>query len=158
MAGGDIDRTAISEAFSKIKEDMLKLNKELYEMKQKQKRLIEENIKLKQQQNMLTNQPNQSDIDPILISQIVKETLKHSKKNNSSLSRRINKKRKNIIKTRICNLASQKNLSLAEIKDIIVENEVLCSKATFYRYVNKLKSQGMIESMKINDIEVLVKI
>lgn len=156
MPGGDIDKTAISEAFSKIKEDMLKLNQELFEMKQEQKKLMQENLMLKQQQTILTNQP--TGIDPMLVSQIVKETLKQSPKKNNILFNKINKKRKSILNTRIQNLASQKNLGISEIKDIVVDTEALCSKATFYRYVNKLRSQGVLDTMKINDVEVLVKI
>ena len=162
MVGGDIDKNAISEAFSKIKEDMLKLNQELYQMKSEQKKLIEENINLRHQQSIqteqLTNQNSSSNqIDPILLSQIVKETLKHAPKKDM-LVKRLNKKRKGMIRARISSLASQKNLGISEIKDIVVDNEGLCSKATFYRYITKLKSQGILSEMKINDVEVLVNI
>lgn len=161
MVGGDIDKNAISEAFSKIKEDMLKLNQELFQMKVEQKKLIEENIKLRQQQSIqteqFTNQTPSNSIDPMLVSQIVRETLKHAPKKDM-LVKRLNKKRKGMIRARITNLASQKNLGIAEIKDIVVDNEGLCSKATFYRYITKLKSQGILSEMKINDVEVLVNI
>ncbi len=153
MTGGDIDRTAIFEAFSKIKEDMLKLNQELFELKSEQKMILEENNKLKQE---LYKNSDSSTFDPVLVSKIVKETLKQVPENKPA--RKIYKKRKNIVLARIKNLAARKNLTIPEIKDIVVENESLCSRATFYRYVDILKTKGMIEIMKINDIEVVVSI
>ncbi|MBT3464641.1 hypothetical protein HN789_00620 [archaeon] len=159
MPGGDIDKIAISEAFSKIKNDMLKLNEEMYEMKQEQKRLLQENLKLKQEvvSNQLSNNTKGNNLDPMIISQIVKETLKQTP-NKNSFVKKINKKRKSILVARIRNLASQKNLTIPEIKDIVVDSEGLCSKATFYRYVDRLKIKGLIDIMRINETEVLVSI
>ena len=39
-----------------------------------------------------------------------------------------------------------------------MDQEGLCSKATFYRYIEKMKKKGMIDFMKIDDIEVVVKV
>ena len=135
--GGEVDGIAIKDAFTKIKEDMIRLNQEIYELKVEQKRLVEENVLL--QSNTTTNSNNS--FDPNVISAIVQETLKNvnSKKHNttSPLVKRFNKKRKSFTLSRIVNLASQKNLSVSDIKDVVVDTEGLCSKATFYRYLEK---------------------
>ena len=149
--GGDIDKNAVQEAFSRIKQDMAKLTQEMYELKLEQKKLLEENLSLKSQ----VNTPN----NDIMIEQIVKETLKNIKpknQTNDKLIKKFNKKRKALIVSRISSLANKKNLSLPEIKEIIVDNESLCSKATFYRYIEKLRNQRAIELIKINDMDVLI--
>ena len=137
--GGDIDRNAIAEAFSRIKGDIAQLSNEIYNLKLEQKKLLEE-----------------KSIDTNLIKQIVKETL--NAKNTNYVMRKFNKKRKQVVITRIQNLASQKNLSLSDIKDIIVETEQLCSKATFYRYIELMKKRNLIDIAMINETEILVVI
>jgi hypothetical protein len=155
--GGDIDSEAIKDAFSKIKEDMIKLNQELYDLKLEQKRLVEENIQLKS--NTIVNQ---SQYDPAVISAVVQETLKsvkiNSKNSNSPIVKRFNKKRKTFTMSKIVNLASQKNLSVSEIKDIVVDTEGLCSKATFYRYLTKLKIRGTVDTIRLKEEEILVSV
>jgi regulator of replication initiation timing len=153
MNGGDIDRNALVESFARIKEDIARLNSELYDLKLEHKKVLEENLKLKQV-IVSDNTPSKE-----IIGQIVAETLKKVGKEKSpdAFIAKLNKKRKIIIQNRIHMLAGQ-NLPLPEIKDIIVEQEGLCSKATFYRYVEKLKKKGMIDIVKINDSEVAVKV
>ncbi|MEK6916157.1 MAG: hypothetical protein AABW92_00280 [Nanoarchaeota archaeon] len=151
MIGGDSDRGKIAEAFSKIKEDMAKLNQEVYALKLDQKKLVEENLTLKKQ--ILGNV-----LDKTTISEVVKETLKHHVSNNNhAILKKFNKKRKSILNTRISSLAMQQKLTLPEIKEIVVDQESLCSKATFYRYVDKMKSQGLIDSVKINELDIVVR-
>ncbi len=150
---GDIDKNAVHEAFSKIKQDMARLTKEMYDLKLEQKKLLEENMSLKQQVN--------SENHNVFIEEVVKETLRNIKPKNQAndkLIKKFNKKRKALIVSRISTLANKKNLSLPEIKEIIVDNESICSKATFYRYIEKLKNQGAIELIKINDMDVLITI
>ena len=141
MVWGEIDRSAIAEAFAKIKEDIVRLNKEIYELKNEQKKNIEK-----------------SNFDPELIKQIVKETLKNvPQRKESPLVRKINKKRKSLLTSRILSFAEKKNMTLSEIKDIIVDSENLCSKATFYRYMEKMKSRGVLEIAVIGEIQIVVK-
>ena len=77
---------------------------------------------------------------------------------NNHLIKNFNKKRKVIISQRILSLSANKNISLPEIKEKIVDDEHLCSKATFYRYVEKLKKKGQIDFVKIDDLTIVVKI
>ncbi len=154
--GGEIDRNALLESFLRIKEDIAKLNSELYALKLEHKKMLQENIELKKKQG-------NTHLDKEAIREIVSETLKKihplpKNKINDHLLKKLNKKRKSIIKNRIHLLAEQKNMSLSEIKEILVDEEGLCSKATFYRYIDRMKSKGMIEFAKINDEEIIVRI
>lgn len=154
MNGGDISRDLLQDSFSRVRADIEKLNNEILLLKKEQKDLIEENFELKKQ-------VNNNGVDKEVITQIVKETLKNiqtKNKTNDNLIRKFNKKRRVITLNRIQTLASDNKLSLSEIKEIIVENENLCSKATFYRYVDKLKKRGNINLMNIDDDEIVVKI
>ena len=134
MNGGEIDGEVLKESFSRIKQDIEKLNLEILSLK-KEKQVV----------------------DRELIVQIVKETLKNINPRNSFMYR-INKNRKSIIFNRIKSLAAQKNLSLSDMKDIIVDQESLCSKATFYRYIDKMKKKGMIDYITIDDIIIVASI
>ena len=138
MNGGDISRDLLQDSFLRVKADIEKLNNEILLLKKEQKDLMQENFELKKQLN-------NNGMDKEIITQIVKETLKNvqpKNKANNTLLKKFNKKRRVITLNRIQSLASDNKLSLSEIKEIIVENENLCSKATFYRYVDKLKKRG----------------
>ena len=155
VLGGEVDRTALIESFTRIKEDIARLNKEIYDLKLDQKKLIEENLSLK-------SNVSATPISNELIRQIILETVKSIPQAKSrpqgNFINRINKKRRIILKNRIELLAEQKNRSLSDIKEIIVDHEDLCSKATFYRYIEKMKALGQIDLIKINDQEVMVKL
>ena len=157
---GDIDRNTLIESFARIKDDISRLNQEITYLKEENKKILEENLNLKASgQSRLPD----GNLDRELISQIVAETLKKIDRDTmsrpkSSLLIQFNKKRKGILKNRLFSLAGQKNLTMAEIKEIIVQQESLCSKATFYRYVEKMKKKGLIDFIKIDDIEVMIKL
>ena len=154
MNGGDISRDLIQDSFSRVKADIEKLNNEILLLKKEQKDLMQENFELKKQ-------VNNNGFDKELVTEIVKETLKNvqpKNKANNTLLKKFNKKRRVITLNRIQALASDNKLTISEIKEIIVENENLCSKATFYRYVEKLKKKGSINLMTIDDDEIVVKI
>ncbi len=63
--------------------------------------------------------------------------------------RKFERKKREIIKQKILEL-SQQGFSIPEIKDIIVDRENYCSKATFYRYIEKLGT------IKVNN-KILIK-
>jgi hypothetical protein len=153
-SGGDIDRTALIESFTRIKQDIARLNSELLELKIEHKKILEENLDLKKK--------NTGKLDRETISQIVKETMDKLQKRKTGMSdnlvKKINKNRKSLLKNRIQMLAEQKKLSVSEIKDILVDHEGLCSKATFYRYIEKMKEKGLIDLITINDSEVVVRL
>ena len=52
---------------------------------------------------------------------------------------KIKRNKKGIIKARILELVKTERYSIPEIKDIVVDRDNYCSKATFYRYLIELK-------------------
>jgi predicted nuclease with TOPRIM domain len=133
-----------------------KLNSELHKLKHEREQLQKENLELR---NRL-NAENNGSIDVDIISKVIKETINGLPKNRvpKPLIKKFNKKRRSITMNRIQYLAQQKNLSLSEIKDIIVDQEELCSKATFYRYIDNMKKKDMIDFVKIDDEKIVIKI
>jgi len=115
VTGGEVDRSVILESFSRVKEDIARLNSELYEMKVEQKKLLEENIQLKKQ----LGSGNGHAVDKGMISEIIKETvssMQKSKKPTDMLMKKINRKRKSIIQSRIYAMSESRSHSLPEIK------------------------------------------
>jgi hypothetical protein len=167
--GGDIDKNALLDSFRRIKEDISrhdsdiaklksdssKLDSEIYELKIEFKKILEGVILMKKEEPMQEKQD---------VASIVAEVMKivsnspAKKKPVDPILKKINKNRKSIIKNRIQLLAEQKKLGVSDIKDIIVDQEALCSKATFYRYIEKMKDKGLIDLVKINDSEVVVRL
>ena len=123
-------------------------------LKREYKTLFEENIYLKKQLN-------QNHLNEDLIKKIIKETISSLKPNpdfKSHILKKINRNKKLIIKNKILELANEKRLSLPEIKDILVDQDQLCSKATFYRYIERLKKRELISEIDINERKVIVRI
>lgn len=186
MLGGEIDKNALIESFTRIKNDIMNLKTEIESLKKensdlKEKITIYENLlnnkDLKNQLNEINNKEEikdfnlltnksyndlksnkefNSDLIKIIVKEAVETAIKKQKKPN--FIEKINKNRKNIIINRLLNLAEQKNLSTSEIKEIIVDQENLCSKATFYRYIEKLKKKQLIDFIKIDEKEIVVRL
>ena len=57
---------------------------------------------------------------------------------------KVKRNRRGLIKSQINELLNQ-NKSIPEIKEIIVDRDNYCSKATFYRYISELKENNKIE-------------
>ncbi len=157
-AGGEIDRSLLMESFSRIKEDIMSLKSELDMLRKENKKILEENLEFKKKLSTSTEKNIvQEDISKI-ITEAVKKMQLPKKENTNSFFKKINKKRKSFITNRIQLLGEQKNLSLSDVKDIVVDQEGLCSKATFYRYIEKLKNRQIIDFIKINEDEVMIKV
>ena len=56
--------------------------------------------------------------------------------------RKYKRKRPDLIKSKIIDVAQKREIPLPELKEIIVDEHRYCSRATFYRYVNKIVSEG----------------
>lgn len=168
MVGGDIDRAAIQEAFQKIKADIQALKQEVDSLRQNSKSpslpsdigieaLQSQIMQMATELSILKNTRSQA-FDVEMMRQVIRETVKTvqpQKKN--GLIEKINKKRKSVLMSRILNLAEKKNMTIPDIKDSVVDTEALCSKATFYRYIEKMKQRGLIDFAKIGDIQIVVK-
>jgi hypothetical protein len=157
-SGGEIDRIALVESFSRIKDDISNLKSELDLLKKENKKILEENQELKKR--IISNKD--APMGKETISDIVAETVKNlqltKKSSNDPFLKKINKKKKVYITNRIQLIAEQKSHSLPDLKELIVDQEGLCSKATFYRYIERMKKKQIIDFIKIEDEEVIVKI
>ena len=137
--GDDIDqlKQGLKNSFSNIKEDITSNATKIQE-------LINQNKELKDTINEL------------------KDTIKHPTNNQSKdllkedMLIKIKRNRKEIVKARILELIHTERYSIPEIKDIVVDRDTYCSKATFYRYIHDLK--GMIEEILIGDRQIVVPI
>ena len=69
---------------------------------------------------------------------------------------KIKRNRKEIIKAKILELVKTERYSIPEIKEIVVDRDNYCSKASFYRYTSDLKN--LIEEIKIGNRQVAVPI
>ncbi len=168
--GGDIDKNALLDSFRRIKEDIsrhdsdiaklntdnAKLNAEIYQLKLEYKNILEDRISEGRKDKSL----NEKDQVAFIVAETLKNfhTMPDKKKAIDPILKKINKNRKAIIKNRIQLLAEQKKFSVPDIKEIIVDQEGLCSKATFYRYIEKMKDNGIIDLIKINDREVVLRV
>lgn len=77
----------------------------------------------------------------------------------SELMRHYKKNKKGIIKQRILDFIKEKEYSLPELKEIIVDDKQYCSKASFYRYIDELKNSKWLDTVSVdgNQMVVIVK-
>lgn len=66
--------------------------------------------------------------------------------------------RREIIKQKIINELRKQELSAKDLKTLFVDEYEYCSKATFYRYLESLREEERIDSIKINGKEYLCSI
>lgn len=137
--GEELDqlKQGLKTSFNNIKEDITSNSVKIQELINQNKGLKDEVCKLRETIKQLTN--NQS-----------KDILKED------MLTKIKRNRKEIIKARILELVHTERYSIPEIKDIVVDRDNYCSKATFYRYIHDLK--GMIEEILIGDRQIVVPI
>ncbi|MCX6710116.1 MAG: hypothetical protein NTV63_04175 [Candidatus Woesearchaeota archaeon] len=133
---GDVEelKFSLKSTFAKVKEDIDNSNKK---------------IELLEKQNKL------------LLKEIKKLTSALEKKNEEPLKKEIlqkfNRNKRNLVKGKIMDLiGSSRNISIPELKEIAVDQMRYCSKATFYRYIDELKKNSLLESAKINNREIIV--
>ena len=125
-----IDEKKLAEAFEKIKKDNEKIKEEI-------KNLKEENKALSSEINSLKKVPTKQ---PVFQKDLIKK---------------INRHRKDIVKQKILDVIKTRHVSLIELKEIVVDREQYCSKASFYRYVEDLKDQVSTNRQKVLVIKEL---
>jgi len=74
----------------------------------------------------------------------------------AQILRKVDRNRKSLVKKKIIAIASSQELTLPELKDIVVDEQNLCSKASFYRYFEDLKVKGHLSTISIDDSEIVV--
>lgn len=109
-------------------------------------------------------QSNQDKIDKLLdINKQLQEQIKRleakigePKGLKSELMRSFKRNKKQIIKQRILSLVKERQVPVPELKEIIVDDKGYCSKATFYRYVDELKSEGSLNMISIDGNQIVI--
>jgi DNA-binding transcriptional MerR regulator len=118
-------------------------------------RVKQENIFLKKKIEVVSEELNKKIA-------ILEHKLDELKRNNpvkspiqQDIIRKLNRNKKGIIKQRILGLIEERT-SVAEVKDILVDRQNFCSKASFYRYVDELKREGKIHPITIDVSEAFL--
>ena len=122
-------------SFSRMKEDIV-------HNQEKIDKLIEINEKLQEQIKGLEEKIGKLESKPAPLK--------------SELMRSFKRNKKQIIKQRILALIKEREIPLPELKEIIVDEKGYCSKATFYRYVEEMKKEELLNTVTINDNRVEV--
>jgi hypothetical protein len=68
---------------------------------------------------------------------------------------KFNKNKREIIKHKILEMVETRNLTLPELKEVIVDQNKYCSKASFYRYFEELKRKNLVNPVRTGNKEVL---
>jgi len=141
--------------FNSILTDFVSLANEVKGLKQENRKLMEKLYEIEAKQ--LRPNVNSADIDYI-ISRAVKTAIEktRSRSMNSNIMKKFERKKKELIKHKILELAETKQYIIPEIKEIIVDKECYCSKASFYRYIEKMKWKGNLDFIQIDDRRIIV--
>ena len=128
-------RDNLKVSFSRMKQD-IHYNKEMIEGLVKLNTGLQEQIKqLEQHIKQLEQRPKG----------LKSELIKHYDRN-----------KKGLIKQRILGLVKTRQYSLPELKEEIVDEKRYCSKATFYRYIDELKTRGWIDVAESDGVQVVL--
>ncbi len=81
---------------------------------------------------------------------------KKESKLQQQMIKKIDKNKRGIIKQKIRDIVAVKSLTLPELKEIIVDENSYCSKASFYRYIEELQRRGMLEIVEVDSVKTIV--
>lgn len=148
-----------------IKKDLLGLKQSLEILEKKSKRVKAKKIpeldklylKLKNDIELLKKETkNKSHKKEIrkLVKEMVGEVRKPSLK--TKIIQRFDRNKKRIITKKILDLIAERQLTLSELKTVVVDELRYCSKASFYRYFKELKRRKLIDFIEFDDVKVLV--
>ena len=114
-----IDENILKDTFVKIRQDIERQDSELEELKRINKELLKEIKTLREE--------------------IKNVKAKGSTKLEKEVMKKFNRSKKDIIKHKILEVVKTKHVTIPELKEIIVDQEEYCSKASFYRYLEEMK-------------------
>ena len=85
---------------------------------------------------------------------ILKEDIKTIKNSGSTklekeIMKKFNRNKKDIIKHKMLEIIKFKQVTIPELKEIIVDQEEYCSKASFYRYLEEMRDLISLKNNKI---------
>ncbi len=156
-----------SKNINKLNTEISTLSKELKQIKSLLKTMNSSLKKISSQSKTPTinqQQPIQQPIQQSMQKQIqqpmqqqIQRPIQHSNRGlQTEIMRRLKRNKKPVIKQKILNVISSGQYTLPEIKDIIVDENNYCSKASFYRYFEELKKRNLIDIIDINDVKIIV--
>ena len=145
MLGGS-DK-AIRDSFAKVKDDFGEQDKKISELRKEldnlKNQVVEYLPRLLEQNNQILRR----------MEVLERAVIKQSDPIKEQLLSRFKKGRRDIVKDRILALSREKEPSLGQLRDIIVLEQRLCSRATFYRYLSELQASGTLAVVSVNGLE-----
>lgn len=126
--------------FEDIKTNLLKINENLEELKPLKLMYSQDSDVSVIETEHQINQENES------IKELENNKLTENKKNNKSA-----------IKNQLLNTILENETKLNELKELFVNKEKLCSRATFYRYIAEFLKKDLIQNITINEETILIK-
>jgi len=124
-----IDENILKEAFAKIRQDIERQNLELKYLRTENKELLKEFKSLKKDiMTIKTKSPTK----------LEKEVMK-----------KFNRSKKDIIKHKILEVVKTQQITIPELKEVIVDQEEYCSKASFYRYLEEIKDLVEVKKNRV---------
>ena len=88
------------------------------------------------------------------VKEAVREAVPQAARKPGGIAVKVTRNKKTIIKNQILNTIQEKELTIPELKEIIVDEQRFCSKATFYRYIEKLKH--CYDCAKVGERDILM--
>ena len=142
MVGEDV----IKESFRRVREDFEKRDAELN--------------KLKQELNSLRAQVNEVlpallETNKLILSRLEELEARLIRRDpiKEQLLKKYSKKRKELVMGKILEVCVAREVTLPELRRIIVDELGYCSKSSFYRYIELLRRLGRLEIVEINGLE-----
>ncbi len=76
----------------------------------------------------------------------------------AKLMQGFDRNKKHILAKKILDLIAEKQMTLPELKTLVVDELGYCSKASFYRYFKALKRRKLVDSVELDGTEILVQV
>ncbi len=145
---------AIKESFARVKHDFIEQEKRISAIKEELNSLKEQVVnyipELLKQNNQILKR----------LEVLENAILKKQDPLKEKILLKYNKKKKEVIKQKILEIASTKEVTLNELRETLVNDLKYCSRASFYRYFEEMKKAGIVGTASINGnvlVSVLVK-
>jgi hypothetical protein len=143
--------------FSELLTDFAVLANEVKSLKMDNRKLMEKLYELEKKQ--LRPSANSADIDYIInraVKTAIEKTNSRNYKTKTDFVKKFERRKKEFIKQKILELAESRRYTVSEIKEVIVDKECYCSKASFYRYIEKLRWKGNVDFVDIEERRIIV--
>ncbi len=140
---------AIRESFLRVRQDKEaqdeKIDKLSQELNELRKQVVDYMPRLLEQNNQILKR----------LETLERHTTNPKDPLKEKLVKKYKKGKKVVIKQKILDIALEKEMSLAVVRDTIVIDLRYCSRATFYRYFEELKREDLLETISINGLEIV---